>query len=95
MNTFYDFFFSQVLRDPADTSGCKVVISGLHAPQAAKALVTWLHRLDNKPQLLRGTKNQKNTTQKMDKEQDYKSKPNGQGEKKYWGRGGWGAFHRR
>jgi len=42
MDAFYDLFFPQVFGNPTDTSGAKVVISWLYAPEAAKPLITWL-----------------------------------------------------
>lgn len=47
VDTFNHFFLPQVLGDPADTGGCKVVVSSLYAAQAAKTFITWLFPLRN------------------------------------------------
>jgi hypothetical protein len=44
VDTFNHFFLPQVLGDPADTGGCKVVVSRLYAAQAAKTFITWLQK---------------------------------------------------
>jgi len=45
MDTFYHLLLPQMLGDSADTSRCKVVVTCLYAPEAAKALVSWLFPL--------------------------------------------------
>jgi len=44
MNTFDHLLLPEVLGDSADTSCCKVVVTCLYAPKAAKALITWLQK---------------------------------------------------
>ena len=51
MNTFDHLLLPEVLGDSADTSCCKVVVTCLYAPKAAKALITWLQN-DSRGKLL-------------------------------------------
>jgi len=47
MDTFDHLLLPEVLGDSADASRCKVVVTCLYAPKAAKALITWLFPLRN------------------------------------------------
>jgi hypothetical protein len=42
VDTFYHLFLPQMLGDAADACRCEVVVTCLYAPEATKALVTWL-----------------------------------------------------
>jgi hypothetical protein len=47
VDAFYHFLLPEMLGDPADAGGCKVVVSCLYAAEAAEALITWLFPLRN------------------------------------------------
>jgi len=51
VDAFYHFLLPEMLGDPADTGGCKVVVSCLYAAEAAEALITWLQN-DSRGKLL-------------------------------------------
>jgi hypothetical protein len=44
MDTFDHLLLPEVLGDSADASRCKVVVTCLYAPKAAKALITRLQK---------------------------------------------------
>ena len=48
VDAFYHRLFPEVLGDPADAGGCKVVVSCLYAAEAAEALITWLQETREK-----------------------------------------------
>jgi hypothetical protein len=48
MDTFDHLLLPEVLGDSADASRCKVVVTCLYAPKAAKALITWLQKVKSK-----------------------------------------------
>lgn len=48
VDALYHRLFPEVLGDPADAGGCKVVVSCLYAAEAAEALITWLQETREK-----------------------------------------------